>query len=47
MEYIAKTKHDEAHALIDGFLQRHQEKHGGAYQGDLYEYLDSNILYII
>lgn len=45
MEYIVKTKHDEAHALIDGFLQRHKDRHGGAYQGDLYEYLGADFVF--
>lgn len=38
MEAIIKTKHKEAHALIDGFLQRHLIKHNGVYEGDLYKY---------
>lgn len=29
MEYIVKTKHDEAHALIGGFLQRHKDSMEG------------------
>lgn len=45
MEYIVKTKHDEAHALIDGFLQRHKDRHGGTYQGDLYEYLGADFVF--
>lgn len=28
METIVKNKHAEAHALIDGFLQRHKDRHG-------------------
>lgn len=39
METIVKKKHNEAHSLIDGFLQRHLEKHGGKYVQDLYDYL--------
>ena len=45
MEYITKKRHDEAHALIDGFLQRHKAKHGGAYQGDLYNYLGADFVF--
>ena len=42
METIVKKKHDEAHSLIDGFLQRHLEKHGGKYVQDLYDYLSAD-----
>lgn len=45
MEYIEKKRHVEAHALIDGFLQRHKEKHGGVYQGDLYRFLGADFIY--
>lgn len=38
MEAIVKSRHREAHTLIDGFLQRHLDRHG-AYTGDLYKYL--------
>ena len=42
METIVKNKHKEAHSLIDGFLKRHLEKHGGEYQKDLYYYLGAD-----
>ena len=44
MEYIKKTKQSEVHSLIDGFLQRHKEKHAGVYQGDLYKYLSADFV---
>ncbi len=44
MEYIAKNRHEEAHALIDGFLQRHRERHGGVYELDLYKYISADFL---
>lgn len=43
MEQIVKKRHDEAHALIDGFLERHREKHGH-YEGDLYSYLGADYI---
>lgn len=45
MEYIVKTRHDEAHSLIDGFLQRHKDKHNGLYQGDLYYCLGADFVF--
>lgn len=45
MKYIAKTKYDEAHALIDGFLQRHKDKHGGVYQENLYYWLGADFVF--
>lgn len=41
MEQIVKNRHNEAHALIDGFLERHIGMHG-LYEGDLYEYLGAD-----
>lgn len=43
MEQIVKARHDEAHMLIEGFLERHREKHG-LYQGDLYAYLGADFV---
>jgi hypothetical protein len=43
MEHIIKSRHDEAHTLIDGFLNRHRERHG-VYQGDLYGYLGADFV---
>lgn len=42
MEPVIKNKHAEAHTLIDGFLQRNKEKHGGAYTDDLYYYFNAD-----
>ena len=44
METIVKNKHAEAHALIDGFLQRHKDRHG-IYLNDLYKYLGADFVY--
>ncbi|MBR6601857.1 MAG: hypothetical protein IKK87_08455 [Bacteroidaceae bacterium] len=43
MEYIFKSRHDEAHTLIDGFLERHKVRHG-LYQGDLYGFLGADFV---
>lgn len=43
MEQIVKTRHAEAHMLINGFLERHRERHG-LYEGDLYEYLGADFV---
>lgn len=43
MEYIEKKRHEDAHALIEGFLKRHHDVYK-AYQKDLYEYFrDENV----
>lgn len=44
MEHIIKARHEEAHALIDGFLQRHREKKG-TYQDDLYYWLGADFVF--
>lgn len=43
MEHIIKSRHDEAHMLIDGFLERHRIRHG-LYQGDLYGCLGADFV---
>ena len=45
MEQIVKTRHEEAHALIDGFLQRHKDKHRGTYQENLYYWLGADFVF--
>lgn len=45
MEYIAKTRYNEAYALIDRFLQRHKDKHGGVYQEDLFYWLGADFVF--
>lgn len=41
METIVKGRHEEAHTLINGFLQRHFARHG-IYREDLYKYLGAD-----
>lgn len=44
MEPVIKNGHAMAHTLIDGFLQRNKDRHGGIYTDDLYKYLGADFV---